>query len=99
MALVIFNAKEKKGEYEGNVYHNIVLTAFDDTSTNKQLLFGPDVETIKVKAADFAEALNHNADKGFKNVRDLEGAVIVPYYNRYGNCIDFALYPPSEDNK
>lgn len=99
MALVVFNAKEKKGEYEGNRYHNIVITAFDDTSTNKQLLFGPDVETIKIKADNFAEALKRNNERGFKNVRDLEGSVIHPYYDRYGNCIDFMLYPPSEETK
>lgn len=94
MSLVVLSAKEKKGTYEGKSYHNVVITALDEDSTNEQLLFGPDIEIIKIKAADLAEALKHNADRGFKRVRDLEGAVIVPHYNKFGNCFDFTAYMP-----
>lgn len=92
MAMKVINAKRKKGTFEGNDYDNIVIAVTDSDSKNKQLLFGPDDDKLKIKADDFAFAMGRNSENGFSEVKDMEGAIIVPTYNKYGKVVDFTLY-------
>lgn len=92
MAMKVVNAKRKTGTFEGNAYDNVVILVTDDNTKNKQLLIGPDDDKLKIKADDFAFAMGRNSENGFKGVQDIEGAIIVPVYNKYGNVVDFTLY-------
>lgn len=93
MALILQTAKRKTGEYEGRRYDNVYLYAFDPDSKNEQLIFGPDVETIKMKYEDFCNAIARNvAALSYVNTaKDAEGLFIIPVYNKFGNCTDFTL--------
>ena len=93
MALKILNCKRKTGEYEGRKYDNVVFCAIDENSTNRQLLFGPDVENLKIKADDFSVSFARNAETldYVNTVQDMQGLFIIPVYDKYGNMADFTL--------
>lgn len=93
--LQIISLKHKTGSYEGNQYDNYVIHAVDYDSENKALIFGPDTEDIKIKADLFAMELKRNISMlnspSVKRVEDIEGLLIVPIYNKFGNCTGFNL--------
>ncbi len=93
--LQIVSLKHKTGSYEGNNYDNYVIHCVDYESTNKVLIFGPDTEDIKIKADVFAMELGRNIamlnSPAVKRVEDIEGLLIVPIYNKFGNCTGFNL--------
>lgn len=95
MALQIISCKRKAGDYEGRHYDNFVLTCADYESTNKSVVFGPDIEELKIKADAFSVSLGRNIgalnDPEIKVVQDIEGLLIVPVYNKFGNVVDFTL--------
>ncbi len=102
MALIVMGAKQKQGTYEGRAYDNISIVAMDTESRSSSLLFGSDVEIIKIKTSDFMMALGKNSVRGFNKAQDIEGAIIEPVYNKFGNCIDFTVYAsdtPETKNK
>ncbi len=96
MALQIISCKRKTGTFQGKQYDNFNLICADYLSENASLIFGPDMEALKLKADTFMTALGRNfaalGDK-FKTatVRDIEGMLITPIYNKFGNCVDFVL--------
>lgn len=93
--LQIVSLKHKTGSYEGNSYDNYVIHAVDYDSENKALVFGPDTEDIKIKAETFGIELGRNIamlnSPDVKRVEDIEGLLIVPIYNKFGNCTGFNL--------
>ncbi len=96
MALQIISCKRKTGIFQGKPYDKFNLVCVDYLSTNASLIFGPDMEELKIKADNFMTALGRNfAALGDKykgaTVRDLEGMLITPHYNKFGQCIDFTL--------
>ncbi len=96
MALQIVSCKRKTGTFEGKQYDNFNLVCADYLSTNATLIFGPDIEELKIKADAFMQALGRNfAALGDKykgaNVHALEGMLITPNYNKFGQCVDFTL--------
>lgn len=104
MALQIISCKRKTGTYEGKSYDNFNLMCADYLSTNESLVFGPDIEELKIKADNFMTALGRNfAALGDKyktaTVRDLEGMLIIPQYNKFGQCVDFTLSVDSAPDK
>ncbi len=96
MALQIISCKRKTGTFEGKQYDNFNLVCADYLSTNATLIFGQDVEELKIKSDAFMQSLGHNfaalGDK-FKGatVRDLESMLITPTHNKFGHCVDFTL--------
>lgn len=80
----------------------LVIHTADYESTNKALLFGPDTDDIKVKADVFAMELGRNiailANPAVTKVQDLEGLLIVPFYNKYGTCTGFNLSMGAESS-
>ena len=105
MAQQIVSLKHKTGTYEGNAYDNYVIHVVDYESENKALVFGPDTDDIKVKADVFAMELGRNIavlnDPSVKGVKDIEGLLIFPIYNKFGTCTGFnlSLGTPADDNK
>ncbi len=96
MALQIVSCKRKTGTFEGKQYDNFNLVCADYLSTNATLIFGPDMEELKIKRDDFLTALGRNfAALGDKyngaKVHVLEGMLISPIYNKFGQCVDFTL--------
>lgn len=95
MAQQIVSLKHKTGTYEGNVYDNYIIHVVDYTSTNKALVFGPDTDDIKIKADVFAMELGRNiavlGDPSITGVKDIEGLLIAPMYNKFGTCTGFNL--------
>lgn len=95
MAQQIVSLKHKTGTYEGNAYDNYIIHVVDYESTNKALVFGPDTDDIKVKADVFAMELGRNiallADPSITGVKDIEGLLIAPMYNKFGTCTGFNL--------
>lgn len=104
MAQQIVSLKHKTGTYEGNAYDNYFIHVVDYESTNKALVFGPDTDDIKVKADVFAMELGRNIavlnDPSVKGVKDIEGLLIYPIYNKFGTCTGFnlSLGTPADDN-
>lgn len=99
MAMQIVNLKRKAGEYEGRKYDNFNITTADYESTNSALVFGPDVEELKIKADVFLSELGRNigalGSPDVKEAKDIEGLGIVPFYNKYGQVIGFNLFIPT----
>ena len=88
-------AKPKKTNVRGKPYDNFNLYCADYESQNKSLIFGPDFELLKIKAENFLTALGRNVaalnKPEIKTVKDIEGLLIVPVYDKFGNCNDFTL--------
>lgn len=104
MALQIISCKRKTGTFKDVPYDNFNFICADYLSTNKSLIFGPDVEEIKIKADNFMTALGRNfAALGDKykgaTVRNLEGMLITPVYDKFGHCVDFTLAVDSAPEK
>ncbi len=103
MAMQITALKRKTGTFEGRTYDNYYLTVTDYGSTNSALVFGPDVDTIKIKAEDFATELGRNFgalnNPNIQKVTDIEGMLIVPNYNKFGTCVGFVLSLSPEDDR
>ena len=102
MAQQIISLKHKTGSYEGNSYDNYIIYTADYESTNKALMFGPDIDDIKVKAEVFAMELGRNIamlnNPAVTKVQDLEGLLIVPIYNKFGTCTGFNLSMGAESS-
>ena len=102
MSQQIISLKHKTGSYEGNSYDNYIIHTADYESTNKALLFGPDTDDIKVKADVFAMELGRNiailANPAVTKYQDIEGLIIVPFYNKYGTCTGFNLSMGAESS-
>ena len=94
MALFVRSAKRKQGKFEGKEYDNIVIYAENPDSTNQQLLFGPETKELKIKKAAFDEAFRRNKANGFAMIQEMEGAIIQPVYDEWGNVEDFTLFKP-----
>lgn len=94
MALYVRSAKQKQGTFEGRAYDNIIIFAENPDSTNQQLLFGPEEKQLKIKTAAFHEAFTRNKANGFTMVKEMEGAIIQPVYDEWGNVVDFTLFRP-----
>ena len=103
MALQITSLKRKNGTFEGRSYDNYYIYTTDYASTNQALVFGPDIDTIKIKAEDFAQELGRNiavlANPNIKKVNDIEGLLIAPNYNKFGTCVGFNLSLSPEDDR
>lgn len=102
MAMQIVNLKRKNGEYEGRKYDNFNITTVDYESINSALVFGPDVDELKIKADVFLSELDRNigalASPDVKEAKDIEGLFIAPFYNKYGQVIGFNLFmPPTQE--
>ncbi len=52
-------------------------------------------QVLKIKAENFLTALGRNVaalnKPEIKTVKDIEGLLIVPVYDKFGNCNDFTL--------
>ena len=94
MAFVVRSAKHKKGTYEGKDYDNVTIFAENPDSTNEQVLFGPEVEVLKMKTEDFKAALGRNRGNGFTFADEMLDALIQPVYDKWGNVTDFTLFKP-----
>lgn len=103
MALQITAIKRKNGSYEGKFYDNYYIYTTDYSSTNTALVFGPDIDTIKIKAEDFAQELGRNiavlGNPNIQKVQDIEGLLINPIYNKFGTCTGFTLFLSPEDSR
>ncbi|MBE6889639.1 MAG: hypothetical protein E7485_06460 [Ruminococcaceae bacterium] len=104
MAFVVRSAKHKKGTYEGKDYDNINIFCENPYSENEQVLFGPEIEILKVKYTDFTAAFQRNKANGFSMIQEMEGNLIQPVYDKFGNVVDFTLYkaetePETKTNK
>lgn len=103
MAMQIVALKRKNGSYEGRTYDNFYLTVTDYTSTNQALVFGPDVDNIKIKAEDFKTELGRNIgalnNPSIQKVQDIEGLLINPIYNKFGTCTGFNLSLSPDDDR
>ena len=95
MAWQIINLKRKAGEFNGRNYDNYYIEIADYASTNSALIFGPDTDILKIKAEDFATELGRNVgllnNSKIKGVKDIEGLMISPIYNKFGTCTGFTL--------
>lgn len=94
--LIVRSAKRKTGTFEGKAYDNVVIFAEDNASTNQQLLFGPECKQLKIKADAFSIAFGKSSANGFSKVPDMEGAIIQPVYDEWGNMQDFTLFKPDD---
>lgn len=94
--LQIISCKRKNGEFQGRAYDNVVLYCADYDSTNRALVFGPEIKEAKIKFENFGVILGRNIgalnDKSIKDVKDIEGLGIVLVYNEFGNVVDFTLH-------
>lgn len=74
----LIGVQEKKGEYQGTNYHNIILhvTKQDDNA------LGAVTETVKVKRASVTEVFGK--DMQSKDFEAALGKDINVFYNRYG---------------
>lgn len=95
MAWQIISLKRKQGTFEGRSYDNFYIDIADYSSTNSSLIFGPDTDTLKIKADDFATELGRNValldNPKIKGAKDIEGLLIAPNYNKFGTCTGFTL--------
>ena len=94
--LQIIALKRQTGEYQGKQYDNFNLICADYESKNKALIFGPEIETLKIKADDFMTSLGRClatlGDKEITKAQHIEGLLINPVYNKYGGVVDFTLH-------
>ena len=95
--LIVRSAKQKQGTFEGKAYDNVIIFAEDVNSTNKQLLFGPEMKQLKIKTEAFKEAFNRNKANGFAMIPEMQGAIINPVYDEWGNVQDFTIFKPEKD--
>lgn len=80
--LKVVGVQRKSGVYEGQNYDNIMVHCLED-SPSMPTIVGDVCETLKIKVSSvrdvFGGLVTSDADW-----RDLIGAKIFPYYDRYG---------------
>ena len=80
----VMGVQRKSGEFQGTHYDNILLHCLND-SPSKPTMAGDVCEIVKIKAANFGNVFG-GAVKNDKDLRDLVGLSIYPYFDRYGSC-------------
>ncbi len=78
----VMGIQRKTGEFQGNHYDNIMLHCLND-SPSVPTMAGDVCEVVKIKAANLGNVFA-GAVKNDKDLRDLVGLTIYPYFDRYG---------------
>lgn len=77
--MTVVGVQEKKGNYQGNDYHNYLIHCLKDDGE----AFGQVTEVLKVKAAKSKEVFGKTVD--FADLDDYVGKEIQCHYDRYGS--------------
>lgn len=88
--MTVVGIQEKKGEYNGNAYHNYLLHCLkvDDNS------LGQISEIVKVKASNMREVFGRPMD--LPELDALIGEEIRCYYDKFGNASEIRLVEKAE---
>lgn len=88
--MVVVGIQEKKGEYNGNAYHNYLIHCLKDDDN----ALGQISEVIKVKRSNSKEIFGRKMD--YSDLDDLIGEEIRCHYDRYGNASEILVVDKPE---
>lgn len=77
--MVVLGVQEKRGQYQGNDYHNVMLHCSKEDSD----CYGVITEVIKVKFSNVSEVFGKVMSAS--DWSNLIGCSIIANYNRFGN--------------
>ena len=88
--MTVVGIQEKKGEYNGNAYHNYLIHCLKDDDN----ALGQVPETVKVKFASVKEVFGK-----VMSIADFDaliGCEIRAYYDKFGNATEVRVIESSE---